>query len=178
MFKSLQQGRLLKHPLHGLVVHVPIGLWAASVFFDILFFSTRNPNFATTSYYCVMVGLLGAIIAIPTGAIEYFYLPRTKQLRRLGLNHLALNAFVTAFFAVSFVLRKNAEGGSLTNVSIPAFVMSALGFILLSISGYLGGRMVYEYRAGAHPEARDPDQPLPSEEEEIVQREARSDRAA
>jgi uncharacterized membrane protein len=56
---------------------------------------------------------------------------------------MALNLTVVGLYAVSFALRR----GHLDNadVTIPAFVCSAVALVILGVSGWLGGKLAYSY---------------------------------
>jgi uncharacterized membrane protein len=130
--------------LHPWLVHFPLAMWGTSFVFDIL--SLRfGPTLVEAARFNVAAGLFLAALAMLTGLHDFRQLPRASTVRRIGRWHAALNLVATALFTVSFILRCRARG-ALVTPSWPLF-LSALGVVLLGISGYLGGVMVFTYGA-------------------------------
>lgn len=139
------QGKWLKHPLHPALVHIPTSLWPAALVFDLLSRARGGGNiFVQLSFYSVLFGVLVALLAIPTGYADWTDIRREKPAWKIGLYHLGLNVVVWILSVVNLGLRldsyRNAE-----SVPIALLGLSALVTVLLSISGYLGGRMIYAY---------------------------------
>lgn len=139
------KGKWLTHPLHPLVVHLPMALWPAALLFDLL--SLANIGGKTSvrlSFLCIVVGLAATLVAVPTGLADWMEIKKDKPAWKIGLYHMALNLVVAILFAVNLGLRVSTfrqavvvEGGPL--------VLSAIGTGVLFISAYLGGLMVYDY---------------------------------
>jgi uncharacterized membrane protein len=56
--------------------------------------------------------------------------------------HMTLNFAVTALFLVNLLIRWLMEPD---RISIVGFILTIIGLIALSISGWLGGKMAYHY---------------------------------
>jgi uncharacterized membrane protein len=143
--KAFLQGKWFSHPLHPMLVHLPIALWTAAFVFDILTqFGIGGNALVRASFYAIGVGLFVALLAIPTGLADWWDVKPDKPAYNLGLYHLVLNAAATVVWAVNFFLRL----GTLQDADVhstPFIWLSALGTAFLLIAGYLGGRMVYAY---------------------------------
>jgi uncharacterized membrane protein len=151
MNRWLRQGRIFNHPMHAFVVHLPIGLWAMSWLCDLAYLISGDARWATTSYYCLKSGVFFALIALVTGMIEFSFLPRGDvPVKSLAGKHAALNALVLVLYVPNALLR------TLPVTSFPwvGFVLSTVAIGVLSYSGYLGGRLTYEYGAGSNPRSR------------------------
>ena len=57
------------HPIHPMVVHFPIALLITSVVFDLLATRWRRESFQEAGFYTLLAGLLGAVVAVVTGAM-------------------------------------------------------------------------------------------------------------
>jgi uncharacterized membrane protein len=139
------QGKWLKHPLHPVLVHVPTALWPAALVFDILSRAGEGDNvFVQLSFYSILLGLLVGLLAIPTGYADWTGIRREKPAWRIGLYHMGLNGLVWILSGINFILRLETYQ---TAQSVPAGLLwlSGLAVVLLMISGYLGGRMIYAY---------------------------------
>jgi uncharacterized membrane protein len=138
------QGKWLKHPLHPALVHIPTSLWPTAFVFDLLSQSQRENIFVQFSFYAILLGLLAAFLAIPTGYADWTEIRPGKPARRLGTIHMTLNLTISILWAVNLWLRADSFQ---TALSVPPGLvgLSALATLLLLVSGYLGGRMIYAY---------------------------------
>src|SRR5688572_11561767 len=105
--KELLQGKWLGHPLHPALVHLPTGLWPAAFVFDVIArTSDAGNNVAVrTSFYCITVGLLAALLAIPTGIADFMEIKRGKPAWKLAVIHMSINAFVFLLMTINAMSR-------------------------------------------------------------------------
>jgi len=126
------------HPIHPMLVPIPIGLWVFSLVCDLIHAGgSTNPAWTTVALYTMGGGIVGALLAAVPGLIDLLSLPPGP--RRTALVHMAINLTVVALFAINLWLRLEAPespGGLIW--------LSVLAIGLLVISGWLGGKMVYE----------------------------------
>lgn len=148
------QDRVGRHPLHPFLVHFPIGLWVGSLLFDILYFATHNSGFAIAAFYTLSFGIITALFAAVSGALEIQYVPRESRVRGIAFAHMALNLVVTILFVVNYMIRKFSGQGGIEIVPVSGLVLTIVAITILGFSGYLGGKMVYQYGMGMHPDAR------------------------
>lgn len=142
--KEFLQGKWLGHPLHPAIVHVPVGAWIATAVIDIL---ERNADSAKpalyVALYCVVAGLVGALLAVPTGVADWSSIKHEKPAWKLGLYHMALNLLAAIVWAANLGLR--AKALHTDQPVTPAILISSVaGAMLVIISGYLGSRMVFD----------------------------------
>jgi uncharacterized membrane protein len=136
------------HPIHPMLVPLPIGLFVFSFVCDLIFmFGSGNTVWSTLALYTIGGGIIGALLAAVFGLIDLLYLDASKA-KTIGIWHMVVNLTVVALFIVSFLLRIGgaAEPGN------PVF-LSLIGVLLLGISGWLGGEMVFVHGVAS---AREP----------------------
>lgn len=132
------------HPLHPALVAVPIGAWVASLVFDVASRFVAEPGFlARGSTWLVAIGVLGALAAAMVGFLDLFAIPTGTPAFRLGLTHMGLNLLVVIAYAVDFWLRLRTEGAGAVGIGL--IVLSAVALAVLTVSGYLGGKLAYRY---------------------------------
>jgi len=127
------------HPIHPMLVTIPIGLWIFSLVCDFIGMGGgANPAWATVAFYCMGGGIVGALAAALPGLIDLLSLPAGP--RATAIKHMSINLTVVVLYVINFWMRYDnpANPGKLVWLSL-----IALG--LLVISGWLGGKMVYEY---------------------------------
>src|SRR5689334_6364186 len=92
------------HPIHPMLVTLPIGLWVFSFVCDLFFvFGSGAPAWSTVALYTMGGGIVGALIAAVPGLIDLLSLP--AELRKTALAHMAINLSIVAISVVNFWLR-------------------------------------------------------------------------
>jgi len=138
------QGNWLKHPLHPALVHIPTALWPSALVFDLISRFLGENIFVQLAYYAILLGLLVALLAIPTGFADWTDIRREKPAWKLGLYHMILNVVISILWGINWWLRVGSFQTT-TSVSAALDALSGLATLLLFVSGYLGGRMIYAY---------------------------------
>ena len=134
--------RIARHPIHPMLVPVPIGLWIFSFVCDLTFVLGSGVSlWFTLSFWTMIGGLVGALLAAIPGFIDMLSL--RGHPKRLALTHMALNITVIVLYAVNIGTR--IEVGAVSGVPL---ILSIVAIVLLAVSGWLGGHMVYVHRVG------------------------------
>jgi uncharacterized membrane protein/nitrite reductase/ring-hydroxylating ferredoxin subunit len=133
------------HPIHPMLVAFPIGLWVTSFILDIIAISSGNSSYAAAGFYTIVGGCIGAALAAVPGAIDLFtVVPPQSSGKRRGLIHGGLNSLVLVLFTVI----ASRRGGPSTMPDGTSMVLSAIGVVLLGVSGWLGATLVYRNQIG------------------------------
>ncbi len=127
------------HPIHPMLVPLPIGLWIFSLVCDLIYVAGWGGDaFRTVAFYCMVGGVIGGLIAAIPGLIDMLSLPAGPK--RTAIIHMSLNLTIVALFVVNVLLRiANPE-----SLRVPVW-LSVIAVALLTVSGWLGGRLVYEH---------------------------------
>ncbi|MER5966435.1 DUF2231 domain-containing protein [Streptomyces sp. NPDC002057] len=133
--RDLLRGRHLGHPVHPVLVQVPIGCWLSA---SVLDFVPGTRHAATT---LTAVGLAGVAPAAVAGWADWADLPPEQA--RVGLAHAATNVAAVACYAASLTarLRSHSAKGRLWALG---------GMAAVAVSGALGGHVAYRQAVGAH----------------------------
>ena len=135
---------IAKHPIHPMLVPIPIGLWLFSLVCDLVYrFGSGNPTWEVVALYTMVGGIVGALAAALPGVVDLLSLP--TPVKRIGVAHMAINLTVVALYVINAWMRR--DGTSDANLWL-----SVLGVALLGVSGWLGGHMVYVHRVAVEPE--------------------------
>ncbi|TFV67230.1 UNVERIFIED_ORG: (2Fe-2S)-binding protein [Bacillus sp. AZ43] len=133
-FKDLLHGTWLGHPLHPVLVQVPVGAWASAGVLDLA------PRLRPAATVLIGTGVAAAVPAALTGAADW-----TEQgsgVRRLGALHAVLNTAALGLYVVSLAARrKDREALGLL------LSYTALG--IATGSATIGGHMSYSQASGA-----------------------------
>jgi uncharacterized membrane protein len=140
---------LLGHPIHQMVIVLPLGLLATAAGFDVVAAAGRNRKLARASHYVLTTGLVSALISAVPGAIDFLAIPANTRARRIGLLHGLGNLVVTGLFAASWAKRRRNP----SRVPRSAGALSASGAALALVTGWLGGELVDRLGIGVHDNA-------------------------
>lgn len=140
----LSTARIGTHPIHPMLVAFPIGLWVTSFVFNLLGAVLDRPGLHLVAYYMAVAGCLGALAAAVPGLIDLLTaIPGGTKARRTGWTHGLLNIAALVLFATSVWLRPLPAG-----MNYAAYITAAVGILVLSYSGWLGGTLVYDNKVG------------------------------
>lgn len=133
------------HPVHPMIIPFPIALWVFSLVADLIYLWRGNPVWRDyIAFYTLLGGIIGAAVAAVPGFIDWLSL-KDRDVVKIANWHARLNVIALLVFAASFYLR-TTNGSVLVNGSYAiAIGLSIFGVILISISGYLGGEMVFKH---------------------------------
>ena len=129
------------HPIHPMLVPLAIGLFIFSFVCDLIYLSGRPGAWPTVALYTMIGGVVGALLAAIPGLIDLLSLP--AEPRRTAIIHMAINLTVVALFAVNAWMRLRATEATGTPV-----LLSGVALALLVVSGWLGGKLVFEHGVG------------------------------
>ena len=135
------------HPVHPILIPFPLALWATSFVVDILFYFLRHPTLLVIAKFLIAAGCLGAIAAAIPGLIDWLTI-RNGEVKRVANWHARLNIAALVVFAISLLLRLGRYSDFVGRKLTIPFLLSLVGVILISISGWLGGELVFRYGMG------------------------------
>ena len=131
--KDALSGTWLGHPLHPLLVAIPIGSWVGASVLDI----TPGDNSAATRRL-VGLGILSAMPAVLAGVSDWSDTSGAEQ--RVGAVHLGLNLAALTLYAGSWIQRRKSDGAGM--------LLALAGGALMGAAGYLGGHLAYGLGVG------------------------------
>ncbi|MGI8836755.1 MAG: DUF2231 domain-containing protein [Pyrinomonadaceae bacterium] len=145
------------HPVHPILIPFPIALWFTSFATDVIYYFFRNDSLALISKYMLAAGCLGALAAAVPGIIDWLSI-KDSGVKRIANWHARLNVIALIVFAISLYLRMRV-GAHWVNYHLRVPVLlSLLGVILISISGWLGGELAYKHGVGVAPQHDTPEE--------------------
>ena len=133
------------HPIHPMIIPFPIALWVFSLVADVIYLWRGNPVWRNwIAFYTLLAGIIGAVAAAVPGLIDWLSLT-DKAVVKIANWHARLNVIALLIFLASFYLRTTSGSTWVSgNYTIPV-ALSVLGVVLITISGWLGGEMVFKH---------------------------------
>ncbi|MGQ0601920.1 MAG: DUF2231 domain-containing protein [Anaerolineales bacterium] len=143
MIKHFLQGRPFGHPLHPLLVHLPIGLFILSLLFDVAarWFNAGNV-IVQAAFYTMALGVVMGLVAAITGFADWSDIRTDRSGKSTATAHMTLNLLVIGGYALNLGLRFGDLDAAVTEW-LP-LILSLAGVGVLMVSGYLGGLLVYD----------------------------------
>ncbi|MEO8367214.1 MAG: DUF2231 domain-containing protein [Pseudoxanthomonas sp.] len=135
----------MSHPLHPALVHFPIACWSLATAADVASLWWGKPAWMLAGMLLAL-GTLIALAAMATGLIELLKVPAehpaTSDLNR----HMLLMLSAWCLYATSLFLR--LQGTTLTQPDAVDVGLSVVGFLVLGVGGWFGGKLVYAHGVG------------------------------
>ncbi|MBS1563844.1 MAG: Rieske 2Fe-2S domain-containing protein [Bacteroidetes bacterium] len=132
------------HPLHTILIVVPIAFLTGTFFFDLATLITHNDNLGIVAYYLQVTGLITGLLAAVPGIVDYVsIIPPRSSAKKRGLKHGLLNVLNLLLFFIAWRLKRSASAGMLTIT-----VIEGVGFIALCFADWLGATLVYRNQIG------------------------------
>lgn len=125
------------HPIHPMLVPIPIGLFVFSLVADVAVYLGWVGAWPAVALYTMGGGIVGALLAAAFGLIDLMAL-REERVKKIGVAHMVINLIVVTLYVVNFVLRY--QGEPLDGIT---GILSIVAVLMLLVSGWLGGHMVY-----------------------------------
>jgi len=143
---------MAKHPVHPMLIPFPIALWIFSFIADLVYLWSGNPIWRDgVAFYTLAGGIIGAAAAAVPGIIDWLSI-KDREVKKLADWHARLNVIALVVFAADYYLR-TARGASWVGngLAIP-LLLSIMGIALITVSGWLGGEMVYVHGVAVEPQ--------------------------
>jgi len=135
------------HPLHPMIVPLPIGLLAGALGTDLAYVATRDRWWARASLALTAGGVATGALAATLGATDFFT-KRPIREHPIAWLHAGGNALVMGMGIASVFARFRHPDRAVVPTGL---ALSLASGSLLLVTGWLGGELVYRYRIGVVP---------------------------
>lgn len=132
------RAKLLGHPVHQMLIVLPLGLLTGVVISDVIHLLTGGEQWALVSYWLIPLGVVSGLLAAVFGVLDWTKIASGTRAKRVGLWHGVGNVVVVLLFSVSWLLR----GDPASTPGALAFLASFAGGGVAMIAGWLGGELV------------------------------------
>ena len=133
------KAKLAGHAAHPILIVFPLGLLITSVLFDVVYLVNDSANMPIVSYWMITAGVISGLLAAVPGWIDWFAIPTSTRAKKIGLYHGVGNVLALLLFGVSWLLRMGEPGYT---PSLLALISSALAFVVIGLTGWIGGELV------------------------------------
>jgi uncharacterized membrane protein len=134
--------------LHAVLNDLPTALLVTAVFFDLLASFTRRVIFRQVAFWTLMVGVVGAALAVVSGLQAEDHIDHGEAVHQLMGTHEDLALITLGVFAVLALWRLIREKRMASVERAIVVALSVGGVGLVTATGFYGGKLVFEHAAG------------------------------
>src|SRR5919204_4750213 len=98
--------KLLGHPIHQMLIPLPLGVLSMAVIFDIIQLATGQRVWSLSAYYMIIAGVIAGLVAAVFGLIDWLAVGGGTRAKRIGAWHGIGNVVVVVLFAASWFMRR------------------------------------------------------------------------
>ena len=132
------------HPIHPMLVPIPIVCFVATLVTDIVYWQTATMLWADMSAWLLAIGLIVSVFAAAAGLIDFFGDHRVRELRAAWIHGLGNAVALILSIFNAFIHTRDAY----TSVVPTGLILSAIVVLILLVTGWNGWSMVYRHRVG------------------------------
>lgn len=145
----LSKARIGKHPLHPMLVALPVTLYLATFASLIGFATTRDPFWLRVALWSNLVGVASAGLAAIPGAVDLLaVVPSRSAARRTGTLHAIANVAALVLFTVNLFLLSSARGEGVAPNLTAVLLLTGSGVLFTAAAGFLGWELVQRHHIG------------------------------
>jgi uncharacterized membrane protein len=143
--------RLRGHPIHVILVPIPLVCFVATLITDIVYWRTAAMLWADMSAWLLVIGLIFSVFAVAAGLADFYGDRRIRELHSAWIHFLGNAAALILSIFNTLIHSRDAY----TSVVPTGLILSALVVLILLVTGWNGWNMVYRHGVGV----RQGDQP-------------------
>jgi len=146
----VSSANVMGHPVHPILITLPIGLFTGVLLCDLVFWGTANNAFATAGLWLLGAGLVGAALAAVAGLIDFLGDARIRAISD-AWQHAIGNVIMVLVQAFSFYWRYRYGPSGVVPVGL---ILSVVAVGILVFTGWKGGELVFRHRVAVYDEPR------------------------
>lgn len=137
------------HPLHPMLVVIPLGALPTALVFDVLQVWLGPAPWRPAGLVATIVGVVGILLAIVPGIIDYrANVPKRGAVHAVARAHMGLGFALLGYFALLALMRWATLAEPSAWAAWATLAASAIGNLGLAAQGYLGGELRARHRLG------------------------------
>jgi uncharacterized membrane protein len=139
--------KIAGHPVHPMLIAFPVAFYTAALAGYIVYANNNDTFWFKLAYAANAAGVAMAVVAALPGFIDWLNIPSDSPAKKTGLFHMVANVIALVCYGINFWIQcpKWDETNPLLG---PAIILTALGFIITLVAGFLGWTLVQKHHVG------------------------------
>jgi uncharacterized membrane protein len=130
------------HPTHPPLTDATIGAYTFAFVASILSKAGVADHATAKAWWlALVVALVSSVLTISTGLLDWLKISRGTPLFRTATTHLLVMATASVLFLLAAIFGHSCYVSS--DLSVGPFLLTILGFVALTVGGWLGGTITY-----------------------------------
>ena len=142
--------RLAGHPIHAMLAPIPVVCFVGAFLTDIAYWKTTAMQWANMSAWLLTVGLVVSVFVVLAGLIDFFGDGRIRRLPCAWVHGLGNALALILSIWNAFVHSRDAY----TSVVPTGLILSGLVVLILLVTAWNGGRMVFRHGVGVRSDSQ------------------------
>ena len=136
--------QIARHPLHPMLVPVPIVCFIGALLTDITYYVSAEMMWADFSAWLLVVGVIVGVLAACAGLVD-FLSSRSIRAQAPAWPHMLGNVLVLVLSFFNALIHTRDAWTSVVPVGL---ILSIIVVLILPVTGWLGWSMVYRHGVG------------------------------
>ena len=130
------------HPSHPPLTDVTVGAYTLAAIAALLSkLGVAEHGFAQAWWLALVVGAISSALTVSTGLLDWLQISGGTPLKRTANLHAVTMATASVFFVLAIVFGHDDYAAKV--VGTAAFILTIVGFLLLTAGGTMGGSITY-----------------------------------
>jgi uncharacterized membrane protein len=129
-----------------MLVHFPIVFWSCALAADVAGVVAQAPLAATVASATLALGCATGLLAMIAGILDFVGVAKDSPAREPAVAHLMAMCGAWLIFLMALALHGYPP---VPVVSVVALLTTVVGFVTMAIGGWLGGKLVYQFKIGS-----------------------------
>ena len=144
--KTVSKIAIIGHPIHAMTVAFPVALTFCTFGADALYWWTGDVFWARAGVWAAGTAFLFGLLAALSGTMELLMVPGIR-IRSAAWTHAIIAVLLLSLLGANWGYRMTT--GFETAVLPYGLLLSAFNVIVVAVTGWHGGKLVFDYGLGA-----------------------------
>ena len=135
------------HPVHAMLVAFPVAFYTATLVCYCVYAYNNDPFWFNVGVVANIAGAVMAGFAAIPGFIDWLFIPPDASAKRVGFFHMICNVLALVCYTIVAFMNCKKMDDSVPSLGL-AIPLTAVGFVLTMIAGFLGWALVQKHHIG------------------------------
>lgn len=135
------------HPIHPMLVAFPVAFYTATFVCYVVYSFNGDTFWFKVAVVANITGVITALAAAIPGFIDWLFIPSDASAKKTGFFHMIANVVALVCYAITAFIECKKWDDPEPTVGL-AILLTAVGFILTMVAGFLGWALIQKHHVG------------------------------